>query len=115
MPEHDPRDPRFELARKLAKRDRVRPSLTGASTAGGSNPVNPVFNLPTGGLEGEVLTLVDVGGGSLLPAWEAAPGVGIGSHYLQYLWEIDGSGGWGFVEEEIGGQMYPVMDLFATE
>lgn len=44
------------------------------------------------------------------------PNPTIVARYRQFVWEADGAGGWGFVEEDDGtGQMVPVTELWSLE
>lgn len=97
--------------------NRQKPQMTSPSTAAG-RPINSErrrsLPLPIGD-EGDVLMVVDVGGGLLVPAWTPPPTVAADFHYQQFLTTFDGSSGWEFVGETIDGQDYPVMVLVETE
>lgn len=101
----DPTDPRLALARKLALRDRVRPNLSGASTAGNSNLPEPQFNLPTG-TNGQILAMMLISG-MLIPQFVDPPvPIGLSGQYRQYVVISDGAAGFSFLDDGFANPIY---------
>lgn len=101
------------LARYLISERRQKLRLTGGSTAGGRNAddtMNRLLPIPIGD-EGDVLTVVD-DGGDLVPQWTpSSGGGGGGSRYQNYIYELDGSGGFDWITDDDGNPMYVLADL----
>jgi hypothetical protein len=106
-----------ELARYLTRRERIPAKMTGATTAGGNSDDTAIWTLPQEiGDVGDVLTVVVNGDGDTVPDWVDPGTITGGGMYLAPAWEIDGSNGWFWVEEDDGtGQMRPVFELHALE
>ena len=114
---NDRTDHTDELARYLTRRPRVPTKMTGSTTPGGNTDSTEIWTLPQEiGDLGDVLTVVTNIDGDIVPDWEPSSGGPGTRFYLAPVWEVDGSNGWFWVEEDDGtGQMRPVFELHELE